>query len=524
LACRATSSSSGLPSLAAQQEEQQREQQATWLPRLAATAGLCAAAFCLSARPAHAAAATSSSSPPPGTLPAHAASADASASYAAAAAAAQQPAWQHAAAEQQQQQQRQQGWRDTGILLASKGDEKVGCDGPRCVQPARRVLQQWGAGGSAGGSRGCLLHAPEAALARTGRTLTPTKTQQSKNLAHPPTHPPTIAPCLLCRSRAAAPQVTLLSPEELAQQGNSALNRLLEDQGLSPKEMRAVKRMQREPPLTLPLPPPQLLALARLGGSRAGRLLRCVRLCSWPGACPCMASPLWQPCAADSHCQASAGQRWAARLPAPLPAFPSLSPRYPIHLSSPPPPCCPPLPPAVPSKGGRKVDPSKSLVPDPSKVPSAKEFEASDNFGLVTIWCAAWAGGGLWLSGQGGRICGGGGLADHLQLMLCGMTDFPEGPPAHAHAHPTLPSRHPCPPRFRRPDRLKDMTYTQFWNLVRERKVEKVRCRQRYCHKRDQRCCRLVLDCWKAAARSLRPAALPRWETRCPPRLLPLRV
>ena len=33
----------------------------------------------------------------------------------------------------------------------------------------------------------------------------------------------------------------------------------------------------------------------------------------------------------------------------------------------------------------------------------------------------------------------------------------------------------PCP--CRRPDKLRDMTYTQFWQLVRERKVDKASLR-----------------------------------------------
>lgn len=42
---------------------------------------------------------------------------------------------------------------------------------------------------------------------------------------------------------------------------------------------------------------------------------------------------------------------------------------------------------AEPSKGGRKVgDPTKSLVPDPTAVPSAEEFAKTGNFGVVTAW------------------------------------------------------------------------------------------------------------------------------------------
>lgn len=37
-----------------------------------------------------------------------------------------------------------------------------------------------------------------------------------------------------------------MTPEELTQTGNAAVNKLLEAQGLSPKEMRAVKKKQRE--------------------------------------------------------------------------------------------------------------------------------------------------------------------------------------------------------------------------------------------------------------------------------------
>ncbi|KAI3432765.1 hypothetical protein D9Q98_004305 [Chlorella vulgaris] len=105
-------------------------------------------------------------------------------------------------------------------------------------------------------------------------------------------------------------KITLMTPEELTQTGNAAVNKLLEAQGLSPKEMRAVKKKQ------------------------------------------------------------------------------------------------------LPSKGGQKVDPSVSLVPDPASIPSASEFKKANNFGLVTMW---------------------------------------------------------------RPEHLRDMTYTQFWNLVRERKVEQVK-------------------------------------------------
>ncbi|PSC74371.1 ATP-dependent zinc metalloprotease chloroplastic [Micractinium conductrix] len=66
-----------------------------------------------------------------------------------------------------------------------------------------------------------------------------------------------------------------------------------------------------------------------------------------------------------------------------------------------------------PSKGGRKVkDPTSSLVEDISQIPSAKEFEKAGNYGIVTAW---------------------------------------------------------------RPEKLREMTYTQFWNLVRERKVDSVR-------------------------------------------------
>lgn len=144
VACRAASSSSQLPSRGLPQQEQQQEQLAPWLPWLA-TAGLCAAVLGLTARPAHAAVAYSSSSQPLGTLPSHAASAGASASYAAAAAAGQQPAWQHAEAAAAQQQQ-PKGWGDTGILLASNGDDKVrGC--PLAVFPASlgvpRDTRQW---------------------------------------------------------------------------------------------------------------------------------------------------------------------------------------------------------------------------------------------------------------------------------------------------------------------------------------------------------------------------------------------
>ncbi|KAI7835886.1 hypothetical protein COHA_010231 [Chlorella ohadii] len=65
------------------------------------------------------------------------------------------------------------------------------------------------------------------------------------------------------------------------------------------------------------------------------------------------------------------------------------------------------------SKGGKLVkDPTKSTVPDPTTIPSAEEFAKNDNFGVVTAW---------------------------------------------------------------RPDKLREMTYTQFWNLVRERKIDHAR-------------------------------------------------
>lgn len=77
--------------------------------------------------------------------------------------------------------------------------------------------------------------------------------------------------------------------------------------------------------------------------------------------------------------------------------FPHVSPS-PHPVPAPPPtlllPCCTPLPhpgpaavpAAVPSKGGQKVDPSVSLVPDPASIPSASEFKKANNFGLVTMW------------------------------------------------------------------------------------------------------------------------------------------
>ena len=33
-------------------------------------------------------------------------------------------------------------------------------------------------------------------------------------------------------------------------------------------------------------------------------------------------------------------------------------------------------------------DPSKSLAPDPTAIPSAEEFKRNNNFGIVTAWCA----------------------------------------------------------------------------------------------------------------------------------------
>ncbi|KAL4452773.1 hypothetical protein ABPG75_008435 [Micractinium tetrahymenae] len=66
-----------------------------------------------------------------------------------------------------------------------------------------------------------------------------------------------------------------------------------------------------------------------------------------------------------------------------------------------------------PSKGGRKVrDPTSSVVPDAASWPTAKDFEKHQNYGVVTAW---------------------------------------------------------------RPEKLREMTYTQFWNLVRERKVDTVK-------------------------------------------------
>jgi hypothetical protein len=65
--------------------------------------------------------------------------------------------------------------------------------------------------------------------------------------------------------------------------------------------------------------------------------------------------------------------------------------------------------PADESKGGKPVPfPGKSLVVDPTKIPSVEEMK---NMGIQTAW---------------------------------------------------------------RPDKLKEMTYTQFWSLVKERQIEKV--------------------------------------------------
>lgn len=65
-----------------------------------------------------------------------------------------------------------------------------------------------------------------------------------------------------------------------------------------------------------------------------------------------------------------------------------------------------------------------------------------------------------------------------------------------------------CAPR-RRPEKLREMTYTQFWNLVRERKVDTV---SRACWSRGQ------ARGWRRC--SLSPAAglhLAAWSLRCSP-------
>ena len=79
-----------------------------WLQRATAGAALCAAAFVLSVRPASAHRSDARMPQPPAAV---------------AEAAEVSPAYQAAAAAQQQHQR---GWRDTGILLAARGDDQEG--------------------------------------------------------------------------------------------------------------------------------------------------------------------------------------------------------------------------------------------------------------------------------------------------------------------------------------------------------------------------------------------------------------
>lgn len=169
---------------------------------------------------------------------------------------------------------------------------------------------------------------------------------------------------------------------------------------------------------------------------------------------------------------------WRALAPMPAVAIraPALTP-LPLLL--------PRLPAAEPSKGGRKVgDASKSLVPDPSKVPSSEEFQKAGNFGVVTAWCARTASSFSLLSFSLERLQRACGAWRGVRKGVCSGCSWRGAAWPGSRARLPAPACCPRPPgqpqslfTRRRPEKLKDMTYTQFWNLVRERKVDTVSVR-----------------------------------------------
>lgn len=171
-----------------------------------------------------------------------------------------------------------------------------------------------------------------------------------------------------------------MSPEELREQGNASVRRLIEehtDQSLLKTFDRSLREFERAASApSAHMLRPRRRELCSAAGTEPVRCLRCFL----PQA-PLRAS------SALSTAMARARHALAPLSPARLRHQSTrAAANLPQTLHTPYPPAYPPVP-AGPSKGGRKVrDPTSSVVPDASSWPTAKEFEKEQNFGVVTAW------------------------------------------------------------------------------------------------------------------------------------------